>query len=834
MDTTTRRDSVSDAMRPRPTYRTIADLRPGDHLCLLYETEEEHRAALIPFLRQGLERSEKVLYIADAHTAEEVLGYLGRTDARPRAPTTHGDAPLRALTSDEAYLRDGILDPTAMTAFLQAETERALAEGYSALRVTDEMTWVLRGLPGADHPKRPGGRLGIPTDRLIECEARLNAFLPGSRCLALCQYDRRRFEPSVLLEVLRTHPVVMVGAELYENFYYVPPRELLSGDHPAAELGYQLRHLEERKQTEEALRESEERYRVLVEQSLQSLIIVQDFRIVFANQAFARLSGYTVEELLSLPPGRVRMLVHPEDQPLVWGRLQARLRGEPVPPHYEFRGIHRDGSVRWLEMFASTVEYHGRPAIQATLLDITERKWDEAALQQSLKEATRSREALLAVDRAAQAVQRAHTPEEVYRTLGAEVVRLGYQAAVLILTEDRQHLVIRHLTFAPELVRQAKELTGVKVQDFALPLTPESPLHRLIFEGEAALPGPINDLMPQVLPEPLRSLAPQLASLLGCGKSILAPLRVGDKPYGLLVVVDADPGESERLAVATLADQAAIALENARLYDQLQAEVAARTEAEAALQEYAEHLGELVEERTRALRQAHEQLMRQERLAVLGQLAGGVGHELRQPLAVIANAVHYLQLTHPDADETTRDYLEMIADEVRNAEEIISELVDLSRARPVRRMEVTAESLIAHALERQPPPEGVEVSLHIAEGLPPLPVDPHQMERVLTNLILNSYQTMPQGGRLTISARADGGPEAPEIAIAVADTGCGISQAHMRRLFDPLFTTKPQGIGLGLAVCKRLVEGHGGHIEVESEEGKGSTFTVHLPLSALE
>lgn len=127
----------------------------------------------------------------------------------------------------------------------------------------------------------------------------------------------------------------------------------------------------------------DEAYHVLVEHSLQGLVIVQDFHIVFANTPFAEISGYTVEELLSLSPEQVKAMIHPEDQALVWGRFQKRLKGKPVPPRYEYRGVQKNGTVRWLEMFASRIDYQGRPAIQGVILDITDRKRAEEELRKS-------------------------------------------------------------------------------------------------------------------------------------------------------------------------------------------------------------------------------------------------------------------------------------------------------------------------------------------------------------------------------------------------------------------------------------------------------------------
>ncbi len=144
-----------------------------------------------------------------------------------------------------------------------------------------------------------------------------------------------------------------------------------------------LRDITERKKTEKALRESEEKYRCMVEHSLQGIVIVQDFRIVYSNSAFAKISGYTAEELLALSPEEVKELVHPDDRNLVWGRMKKRLQGEEVPSRYEFRAIKKDGTVIWLQMVASRIEYRGKLAVQGAFLDITDRIRAEEEINQS-------------------------------------------------------------------------------------------------------------------------------------------------------------------------------------------------------------------------------------------------------------------------------------------------------------------------------------------------------------------------------------------------------------------------------------------------------------------
>lgn len=254
-------------------------------------------------------------------------------------------------------------------------------------------------------------------------------------------------------------------------------------------------------------------------------------------------------------------------------------------------------------------------------------------------------------------------------------------------------------------------------------------------------------------------------------------------------------------------------------------DITEQVRAEDALKKHMEHLEDIVRERTQELHQAQEVLIRKERLAVLGQLAGGVGHELRNPLAVISNAVYYLETALPDANETTREYLGIISSEVRSSNRIISDLLDFGRVRPAERSEAAVCDLVARVLERHPPPGNVDVVLDLPSDLPPLLVDPHQVDQVLTNLMTNACQAMPEGGWLTLTARA----LEERVSLTVSDTGCGMSAQQLETAFEPLFTTKARGIGLGLTLSRNLVEANGGHIDVKSEEGKGTAFTIVLP-----
>ncbi len=234
-----------------------------------------------------------------------------------------------------------------------------------------------------------------------------------------------------------------------------------------------------------------------------------------------------------------------------------------------------------------------------------------------------------------------------------------------------------------------------------------------------------------------------------------------------------------------------------------------------------------VRERTRQLLAAQEELVRKEKLAVLGQVAGSVGHELRNPLGVMSNAVFFLQSVLPDADKTTREYLNIIKNEIAGAERIVSDLLDAVHTSPANKEAVEVTELVAKALADYGVPSSVSVKLDIPTGISPLKVDARQIHMVLCKLVSNGVDAMPEGGELEIRARED--RQARRITLSVKDSGVGIAPENMDKIFLPLYTTKARGIGLGLVVVKNLTEANGGKVEVQSDLGQGTTFSITLP-----
>lgn len=248
-----------------------------------------------------------------------------------------------------------------------------------------------------------------------------------------------------------------------------------------------------------------------------------------------------------------------------------------------------------------------------------------------------------------------------------------------------------------------------------------------------------------------------------------------------------------------------------------------------------------VEERTKQLLDAQEELVRREKLSILGQLSGSVGHELRNPLGVMSNAIYFLKMVN--SDETTLEYLDIIKQEIDNSLRIITDLLDFARTNPPQTRAVSVRQLLDESLKNCTIPESVDLQIDLPESLPLLKVDPLQLGQVFSNLITNAIQAMPDGGVVLITARRVRAiPESPLhnpkdgtgdfVAISVEDNGEGITPENMKKLFQPLFTTKVKGIGLGLVVCKNLVEANGGKIEVKSESGTGTTFMILLPVGA--
>ncbi|HKP59575.1 MAG TPA: ATP-binding protein [Polyangiales bacterium] len=225
-----------------------------------------------------------------------------------------------------------------------------------------------------------------------------------------------------------------------------------------------------------------------------------------------------------------------------------------------------------------------------------------------------------------------------------------------------------------------------------------------------------------------------------------------------------------------------------------------------------------------------EEKIATERLAVMGQLAGGMAHELRHPLGTIRNAAYYLNMVLEQPGPKVQEMLQLLTREVDAAERVIQSLLDFGSPKPPNREKVRLPELLKALVSTLQHPPGVEAVVNVANALPVVLADPRHLEQAFRNILINAVQALGERGQLSVRIAQ---PNQTHVEVAITDTGRGMTPQDRARMFEPLFTTKAKGIGLGLALAKLLIEGHDGTISAQSELGKGTTMVVTLPAPRL-
>ena len=301
--------------------------------------------------------------------------------------------------------------------------------------------------------------------------------------------------------------------------------------------------------------------------------------------------------------------------------------------------------------------------------------------------------------------------------------------------------------------------------------------------------------------------------------AIAAPLKHDEQLIGILVVAHREAeffGTSDLRMLRSIGEQAALAVRNAQLLK--------------ALQRYAQDLESMVEARTKELRTAQEQLIQSEKLAALGRLAAGVAHEVNNPLQPILTFLEGALEDIESGQPVDPKGLRIAEAEVQRIKHIVSRLLDFSRPSEGKRVRVDMVALVQDTLalvKKKLEHANVRVQTRF-EPVRPVWGLPTQLKQVVLNLILNAIESMPEGGTLLLEVLPDknGG-----VLLHVADSGVGMDGETMAHIFEPFYSTKKEGTGLGLSVTYGIVQGHNGDIRVESTLGRGSRFTVWLPLA---
>jgi PAS domain S-box-containing protein len=263
---------------------------------VIYETREQQSAVAVPFLRIGLERGEKCLYVADENTTANLLDAMRAESVDVDAAVEKGM--LTITGKDQAYLRGDNFDPEEMITYWAGNVGEAKAAGYPALRFAGEMTWALGSNPG--------------TERLIEYEVRLNRFFTEYDAVCICQYNNKRFTPEIILQVLRTHPLVIYGGHVCKNPYYIPPDEFLKPNQPEAEVQRWLENIQKYEMVERALRTATEEWE-------QSFNAISDYVCILDSSGAILRANKSMRERFEPIHGNLTGLDYRQ---VYWGPIQ--------------------------------------------------------------------------------------------------------------------------------------------------------------------------------------------------------------------------------------------------------------------------------------------------------------------------------------------------------------------------------------------------------------------------------------------------------------------------------------------------------------------------------
>jgi PAS domain S-box-containing protein len=498
----------------------------------------------------------------------------------------------------------------------------------------------------------------------------------------------------------------------------------------------------ERKQMEEALRESEMRHRALIENSSDIIQVVDSKGVIrYVSPSVQRILGYKPEELI----GRLSIdVVHPDDLPKVAKGFEEAIQKPAIPVVTACRCKHKDGTWRVIE--GTGINYLNRPAVNgfiSNMHDITKRKQMEEKLRQYS-------------DHLEEVVQK--RTEELLESEKRYSVLVEEASDGVVIAQDGK------IVFAN---KKAQEIGGYSRDELI-----GFPFERLVDEKFLQLVKERHERRLQ-------------------GKKVPAT-------YEIEVITKT----GERVPV----------------------------EISAARIDYQGRSADLVIVRDiRERKQMEEERLKLEKLATMGELATMVGHDLRNPLQSIENAVYHLnnELTNLSLSvpQKAMEMLQIINESISHADKIIRDLKDFSAPKKPMLEKTNINAVVKEALSQAEAPKNVEVTIELGQ-VPEILADKDMIRRVFLNSAVNGIQAMKNGGRLKVSTKKKNG----FVEVSFRDTGVGIPKENVEKIFSPFFTTKAKGMGMGLAICKKFVEIHGGRIEVESGKGKGSTFTVKLPV----
>jgi PAS domain S-box-containing protein len=568
-------------------------------------------------------------------------------------------------------------------------------------------------------------------------------------------------------------------------------------------LGYQgiIRDISLQKEAEQALRESEERFRTITEQSLVGIFVLKDDRLVFVNKAIQDILGYSRETAINWTFDDFHKLVHPDDHELVFGEIEKKLRRQDeVRLTYEFRIITRDGSVRWLLIHSNTITWEGEAAIAGAVLDITERKLAEERL--------RFKNTLDELITAISTHFINLSPDAIDRGINLALKDIGVFVGVC-----RSYFL--HISSDSGRVAATYEWTATGVEPRVhlvtdRPLSDVSWLAERINWGETVHIPRMKDLHPDSRAQAAVWVAPETQSV------IVVPIVSSGEVVGAFGF---DAIKSEKVWSDDIINLLKIvgeifvnALERKRMED--------------------------------ALRVSEAQFRQAQKMEAVGQLAGGVAHDFNNLLTVISGNTELMTLGLGEYDPLRKN-LEEVQKATDRAANLVKQLLAFSRKQALEPRVVALNDVIAdmRKMLQRLIGEDIELTFRPSTDLWNVKVDSAQFQQVLVNLAVNARDAMPNGGNIRLETRnVELTQEFAEqyeyvkpgkyILASFSDSGVGMNDDVRSRIFLPFFTTKApgKGTGLGLSMVYGVVKQSGGYILVFSEPGKGTTFNIYLPV----
>jgi PAS domain S-box-containing protein len=788
----------------------IGDIAWGTHLCVFYQTKEDLLDILVPYFSAGLRNNEFCIWVtAEPLGAEAAKKAMARKIADFDVYLKKGQ--IEIVPHSEWYISGGTFDSQRVLKAWVDKLDQALAHGYEGMRVTGNTAWL----------EKKDWR------DFTAYEEEINSVIGKYPMLALCSYSLDRCGAFEILDVVKNHKFALIKRE--GRWEIIKSSRL--------------------KKMEEETRLSEEKFRAIYDNARGGILLadVENKKFYMGNKAICQALGYSLEEIKNL---KVRDIHPQKDLPYVIDQFNGQAVGEfSLAKNIPVK--RKDGSIFYADVNGTTITIAGKVYLMGFFRDITARKQAEEALRVS--------------------EERYST---VFQSAAGGILIAGVKTKKFLYANPA---VCRMLGYAEEEMKQ------MRVDD----IHPRADLDRVLSEFMALVRGK------KTLVQDIPCLRKDGAIIYANVVATRAEIDGIDCCVGLFSDTTEQKRARENIERAAkewrdtfdfITDMISLHDLNYRItranrafasaFGMKPVELIGRTcyelfhemkephqkcpgkealdRGESVRAEFFEPcLGRYLEVIASPLRdeggkitgfvhvardvtedkKSEERALQSGKLAVVGELAAGIAHEIRNPLANISATAQYC-LGKYELAKPLRRHLDVIVRNSENANRIIKDLLDFAKPHRVSLRLCSVREVIkktCDVIKSRCAINRVRVKRRLARRLPLMLIEPDRMGQALMNFMINAIDSMPQGGTLIVTAESD--PDKNEIAITIADIGKGIPEDELPKIFDPFFSTKREGVGLGLSLAHQIIDQHKGIIDVQSGVGKGTTVTVRLPVA---